>query len=290
MVGKVVCYYHEDMDGICSAAIVKSIYPEAKLVPVQYDRKIEFEFEEEICIIVDFSFPKEDMELLRKSCLTFCWIDHHKSAMEKLPELWNRDDIDGLRSVKKSGCELTWEWFYPHQEPSHIVKYIGDWDTWTFKYGDNTKKIFEYLNLKVNTPDDLLKFILHDTGIALGGYLDKGELLLEAKEKRVQQAFAYGQECEMWVNPEQTSFMKNCFICNSNVDISDLGNYIAKQGYDVGIVWSVKDGKLIVGLRSIGDIDVSQLAKNWGGGGHKNASGFTLNNIMDYKKLLKQVD
>ena len=30
-----------------------------------------------------------------------------------------------------------------------------------------------------------------------------------------------------------------------------------------------------VSLRSVGDTDVSVVAKNFGGGGHKNAAGFT---------------
>ena len=80
---------------------------------------------------------------------------------------------------------------------------------------------------------------------------------------------------------------ENCFVCNSNVDISDLGNYIAKQGYQIGIIWGRRKGQLIVSLRSIGDMDVSIIAKDFGGGGHKNASGFTLNTFMDLKKFLK---
>jgi nanoRNase/pAp phosphatase (c-di-AMP/oligoRNAs hydrolase) len=35
------------------------------------------------------------------------------------------------------------------------------------------------------------------------------------------------------------------------------------------------DGHRSWSLRSVGDFDVAALAKRWGGGGHKNASGFT---------------
>jgi len=44
----------------------------------------------------------------------------------------------------------------------------------------------------------------------------------------------------------------------------------------IGIVWSRKSGKINVSLRSNGKIDVSKLAFKHGGGGHKAASGFTL--------------
>jgi nanoRNase/pAp phosphatase (c-di-AMP/oligoRNAs hydrolase) len=33
-------------------------------------------------------------------------------------------------------------------------------------------------------------------------------------------------------------------------------------------------------LRSIGDFDVSELAKRYGGGGHKNSAGFTSHGLV----------
>ena len=41
-------------------------------------------------------------------------------------------------------------------------------------------------------------------------------------------------------------------------------------------LWYVDSaGKVRVSLRSEGDYDVSGIAKRYGGGGHKNAAGFT---------------
>jgi nanoRNase/pAp phosphatase (c-di-AMP/oligoRNAs hydrolase) len=39
--------------------------------------------------------------------------------------------------------------------------------------------------------------------------------------------------------------------------------------------WDTPEGR-VFSLRSIGDFDVSEIAKQYGGGGHKNASGFRL--------------
>lgn len=42
-----------------------------------------------------------------------------------------------------------------------------------------------------------------------------------------------------------------------------------------GLLWYInKEGKCLCSLRSNGDYDVSAIAKSFGGGGHKNASGF----------------
>jgi len=295
-----ICYYHKDMDGMASAAIIKGIYPIAKLVGVQYGEDFSNIVEQAKqygwIFVVDFSFPAEIMDLLSAlktgikkgepgDKYKLCWIDHHKSAMEAMPELWNSENIGGLRSLDKAGCELTWEWFYPHESCSRLIEHIGDWDMWKFEM-ENTKEIYEALNLVVDKPEDILRLIKHpEIQIDL---FDTGEILLKSKQKQVKKSFEKGSKCTLWNNPIQTSYTENCFICNDQNNISDLGNYICKQGYEMGIVWSIKNGQLVVSLRSVGKQDVSIIAKSFGGGGHKNAAGFVLRELKDlirYKEV-----
>lgn len=49
-----------------------------------------------------------------------------------------------------------------------------------------------------------------------------------------------------------------------------------KSGTYGATYYSTKDGSLKWSLRSTGNYDVSAIAKDFGGGGHKNAAGFTL--------------
>jgi nanoRNase/pAp phosphatase (c-di-AMP/oligoRNAs hydrolase) len=44
-------------------------------------------------------------------------------------------------------------------------------------------------------------------------------------------------------------------------------------------------GDVVFSFRSVGDFDVSALAKRWGGGGHKNASGAKLARGWGYTML-----
>lgn len=46
--------------------------------------------------------------------------------------------------------------------------------------------------------------------------------------------------------------------------------------------WQRFDGKFQFSLRSRGDIDVSEIAKKFGGGGHKNAAGFQLKTLPEW--------
>jgi len=60
------------------------------------------------------------------------------------------------------------------------------------------------------------------------------------------------------------------------------------SGVRVGIIISErKKGTFTVSLRSHGNVNVAKVAEHFGGGGHKNASGFTLKG--KYKKVLKDI-
>ena len=55
---------------------------------------------------------------------------------------------------------------------------------------------------------------------------------------------------------------------------SDGGNLLARQNDGIGATYfDTPEGRKF-SLRSIGDIDVSQIATEFGGGGHRNAAGF----------------
>jgi nanoRNase/pAp phosphatase (c-di-AMP/oligoRNAs hydrolase) len=58
---------------------------------------------------------------------------------------------------------------------------------------------------------------------------------------------------------------------------SDVGNELAKLVGTYGATcYHDTEGRLKVSLRSIGDYDVNEIAKQFGGGGHKNAAGFVM--------------
>ncbi len=270
---KVVCYYHNDMDGMASAAVVLKVYPQAKLIKVNYGDDWDVnDVIDSTCIVVDFSFP--NMEEMKQYADIFCWNDHHKSAMENQKKLWDNESIDGLRQLDKSGCELTWEWFCPHESIPTIIAHIGDRDLWKFEM-EGTKEISEALHYRIKEPKDLIK-CLDDDGSLLHSLIETGTILHDRKMQQVKKSFSEGSKCKLWVRAAKTGYMKS-FICNSAENSSDIGNYACEQGYDVGVVWSIKRNIAVVSLRSIKDnVDVSIIAKEFGGGGHKHAAGFSI--------------
>ena len=68
---------------------------------------------------------------------------------------------------------------------------------------------------------------------------------------------------------------------------SDLGHELANKSGTFGLVWSMAgDGQVHCSLRSNGEYDVSAIAKAFGGGGHRNAAGFStdINTLLGWLK------
>ena len=59
---------------------------------------------------------------------------------------------------------------------------------------------------------------------------------------------------------------------------SDLGHSLAKKSGTFGLTYHYHGRRQCYecGLRSIGEFDVAKLAVSFGGGGHKNAAGFSV--------------
>ena len=65
---------------------------------------------------------------------------------------------------------------------------------------------------------------------------------------------------------------------NASIHMSEVPEELLKRNPHVRFAayyFDRADGKRQWGLRSVGDFDVSEVAKTLGGGGHKNAAGFT---------------
>ncbi len=136
------CFYHRvDLDGRCSGAIVKKMYPECEMIGADYNDTLDLDSikQGEKVFIVDFSFPIDKMIQLSNTA-ELVWIDHHKSAIEKAHkagflssggQLLHMGSDDP--STKKAGCELTWEWIYPREKTPLAVKLLSKYDVWNLK-------------------------------------------------------------------------------------------------------------------------------------------------------------
>ena len=131
-----ICFYHSaDLDGKCSAAIVKKAYPDIRLYGINYGEKFPWDEieDDEPVIMVDFSLqPFDEMvRLSNKHSLT--WIDHHKTAIrDSQSEKYSKFSAHSILDTSKAACELAFEYFFPGKELPPAVKYLSQYDTWNF--------------------------------------------------------------------------------------------------------------------------------------------------------------
>jgi uncharacterized protein len=66
-----------------------------------------------------------------------------------------------------------------------------------------------------------------------------------------------------------------------------VGNRLAEISGTVGLIWQLDaDGDAKVSLRSRGNINVAEIAANYGGGGHPNAAGFRMPLVQFTRDIL----
>lgn len=301
MENEVICYYHANCnDGMMSAMIAGQAYSprKVKYIPIQYGEypmpPILEECTGKIVVMVDFSMGLYGMKEIKKVASEFIWIDHHKTAKENCLEIWYDIAYDGLRdhtNENGSGAMLTWLFYETmiREKLSIIVpvprcvQLVSDYDIWKFEFGDRTKYYYESFSMNVNEEklDYFKDAILLDYNTI--SWEHEGMLLFKAKMNRVEKAYGSGHTAQFYTGSSTT---ENVRWINSQYDISETGDYSNKRGHTFTVIWSQRgDHNIVVSLRSVGDYDVSLIAKQFGGGGHKNAAGFTLFSLSELERL-----
>ncbi len=213
---------------------------------------------------LDFSAPKEKMRQIAKVAKSVTVLDHHKTAESDLTELLRERVILGEFNMTRSGCVLAWQYFNYDIPVPMILKYIEDRDLWKFEL-ESTKSICAAL---FSYPQDFEFW--HDNIINCeSSLLIEGEAILRQ----------HNRQLDMLKNNATLAHIGSWHIPTVNANYmfaSDLGN-ILSVGHPFAAVWYEANGRRYYSLRSQKDgIDVSEVAKQFGGGGHINAAGFSL--------------
>lgn len=265
-----LCLYHDDPDGRCAAAIVRrAVGPATRTHALEIGDPIPWEAvgQSDLVILVDYSLPLEDMRKLQASN-GFIWVDHHKSALKELGDAMA--DVPGERSLDAAACELAWRTFFPDEKLPQAVALIGDRDIWRMALPD-TRAFGEgiYQEDMDPTNDALWGPLLDDDLELVAELTERGRLLYQARLSGiVDRVERYGFD---------TVFEGYRTRAINDRGSGDMGEYIRQQGYELGycFVEAVRDGELLTIVTLYSDtVDVSEIARKHGGGGHKGAAGF----------------
>jgi len=267
-------FHHNDLDGRCSAAIALrwaeangEIKGDLKVVEVDYKDSVDLSEvkNEELIIIVDFSFKPEVIKKILEKTEDIFWIDHHKTAQH-----YPYQYLDGLRDFSdkgKSGCELTWEFFHGEEMIPEGVVLIGDYDKWALKFQPQCFEFYEGLKLNLTTPKSTIwDAILSHDSMLLRKIKDEGKIAICYRDnycEKICNDFGYDIEWE-----GHKAFATNFYQFGSK----GFGNRM--EQYDFCAAYIHDGHRFTVSIYSIKDVDVSEICKKYGGGGHKGAAGF----------------
>lgn len=259
------------MDGISSAYIARNSLERNNAVvpiPLQYSREDELFKEhltkQDICYFVDFSLKRGKMLELAELVDRIVVIDHHKTAEAELVNL--PDNVEVNFNMSESGATLTWLYFYDEPIPE-IFEYIKDRDLWNWKL-PYSREISEALAFLVK-PNDIDSF-RDNAFIGITALKEIGSTLLKKKNQQVQSKLTKVADLSLC----NIDFK----VINVTENISELGNEICIEYNKPALMYFItQDMKVICSLRSTDDLpDVSRVAVTFGGGGHRNACGFTV--------------
>lgn len=252
-------------DGMCAAWVASKRYKDADFRPMNYDSKVDFEeLAGRQVLVLDMSFPRNVIERMHADAGEFSLLDHHASAAAKF------GDLPYCKfATDRSGAGLTWETLFLGPAPL-IVQYVEDRDLWNFSLDRSREVAAAIQELPIGLPGQPLHFDAWDAA----AQLDIDNLAL-AGSHHLQTANRLAAQIE---RNAQLSMLADvpCLVASSPVLVSEVGHLLANRLPPMGVVYSQRsDGVFTYSLRSVGDFDVSLVAAKFGGGGHRNAAGFT---------------
>lgn len=234
------------------------------LLPDVYDRTV---------YMVDFSYKRDVMEDIIKFSGDVILLDHHKSALEDLEPLRGKEGFDmSASTLKNSGAMIAWDYVKRlccHDEPTPLVlQYIEDRDLWLHKMPSCKPIMAAVMSYprSFEAFDELMGFERKDLLVLLAegnAILRAFELNLESNLRQCVRTMTIGgfQVPTANMNGQYASDGGNR-ICLAN-DVAFAATYYDTEEYRCFSLRSLPTGA-----------DVSAIAAQYGGGGHKNAAGF----------------
>lgn len=279
-----ICFYHNDLDGHASGAVVKywhsklsEDYPDLDMHEWNYGMRIPWEkiHEDRSVIIVDLSFEPEDVEKLLEITSDVTWIDHHATAIQKLKDF----ELEGLRRDGTAACELCWEYFFGQKEEKPgAIKLVGDYDVWRYAYGERTKHF-------------KLGFELFETDPGTKKGWGNWTWLFGPDDDATEYYVEYGKPIQKFIDKENKSYVNSAgfyanfegyrvVCCNKAKANSWLFDSVNPDSYEIMIPYYFDGEKYKYSLYSnLSYINCGEIAQRFSykgkqGGGHKGAAGF----------------
>lgn len=259
-----VLYHAQCSDGFCAAWLFHMVYPDATFIAANYGEPLPVIEDGSKVFILDFSYPRGVMVALAERCKVLV-LDHHKTATAA---------CEGLEfcifDQSRSGARMAYDWlvanacgFGPDDNEERIVNYVQDRDLWQHKLACTHE-----INAALRSYD-------FDFGV-WGDIADAGMVPLISGGKAIMRyrskLIAEHVSRATMITIDGYNVLGVC--CTVKELVSDIGEQLAASGQFGAVYSDDANGYRTYSLRSRNGFDVSEVAKQHGGGGHAAAAGF----------------
>jgi len=276
-----ICIYHSDCaDGFGAAWVVrKALGADIEFYPASHGKPAP-DVSGKNVVIVDFSYPYETLATMVHTAESVLILDHHKTAQADLDGVpyagSTLDDfqafcqmapvgtkIAALFDMSRSGAGIAWDFFFPGTPRPDLINHIEDRDLWQFKI-DGTREILANL---FSYP---LDFEVWDTLFAASTEAMRADgIAIERKHKK--------DVAQLTNKAKRRMVIGGYDVPAANLPpifASDAGHLMSQGEPFAACYWDTPDGRSFSLRSSDAGEDVSAIAQQYDGGGHRNAAGF----------------
>jgi oligoribonuclease NrnB/cAMP/cGMP phosphodiesterase (DHH superfamily) len=246
---------------------------DAHYLPRSHDDDFEPErFRDQLVVIADISLPNDLLRELGELAAELSLLDHHLTARDHFlsdPGVENALTARGhqvLFDLGHSGAILAWQYFHPDEDPPDLLRYVEDQDLWNWSLprSDEVNAAIGSYPRSFECWDEL-------AARPIQSLADEGRPIVRANRIEVERAVkhahpvAIGNERIAAVNARQPRAAIGHELANR-----------AQYGKAWGIVYRTVGTRVDCTIYSLDDLDASAIATRFGGGGHRNAAGFSV--------------
>lgn len=229
-------------------------------------------FEDALVVFVDIAPPVAKAQPLADAVGHLVVLDHHLSAMSQYegePGLVDSLCASGHEIVfdlGRSGSVLSWRHFHPEEEPPELLAYVQDMDLWNWKLPHSRE-----VNAAIGSYPRSFEAWQKLASRPITDLAAEGSSLVRAQQIEVERSLQSA-------HPVSLGTLRLEAV-NAREHRSMIGHELATRarfGSPCGVVYRLTSTRVDISVYSIGDFDVTTLVGPFGGGGHRNAAGFSV--------------
>lgn len=220
-------------------------------------------------LLVDFSYKAPVLRQLASEAASITILDHHVTAEADLAPLLAEGVVRGQFDMTRSGTVITWQYLYPDTPVPTLLQHVQDRDLWRFAL-PGTREI-QACVFSHPYDFDTWSWLVErcDSPAGRAGMLAEGAAIERKHQKDI---------AELVAATRRTMVIGGVTVPVANLPYtmaSDAAGQMA-EGQPFAACYFDRPDARVFSLRSRGTdgMDVAAIAQSYGGGGHKQASGF----------------